>query len=149
MATVSDVCYQAKDTLVNASLSCDSEATSFHTLPLVLALCKGTILPPNTNRIGSYIAYDLGVTTAKVFFLPKHANLEGRRYVGHRVEFNLAFSIEHGYEAYNVFLLKYYGCPNCSARLEFTSEMSVEYCKCCTPVYKDDMNESRVEATDS
>ena len=129
----------------NASLSCDSEAPSFHTLPSVLAVCKGTILAPNTNRIGSYIAYDLGVTTVKVFFLPKHANLEGSRYVGHRVEFNLAFSIEHGYEAFHVALLKYYGCPNCSARLEFTSEMSVAYCKCCTPVYKDEMNESRVE----
>ena len=133
----------------NATLSCDSEAPSFHTHPSVLAVCKGTILAPNTNRIGSYIAYDLGVTTAKVFFLPKYANLEGSRYVGHRVEFNLAFSIEHGYEAYHVALLKYYGCPNCSARLEFTSEMSVEYCKCRTPVYKDDMNESRVVITDS
>ena len=132
----------------NASLSCDSESPSFHTLPFVLELCKGTILSPNTNRIGSYIAYDLGVTTAKVFFLPKYANLEGSRYVGHRVEFNLAFSIEHGYEAYNVVLLKYYGCPNCSARLEFTSGMTVAYCKCCAPVYKDDMNESRVEITD-
>lgn len=132
----------------NNSLTCEKETMGFHVQPSTLAVCKGTILAPNTNRIGSYIAFDLGVSTVKVFFLPKVANLEGSRYVGHRVEFNLAFSIEHGYEAYNVTLLKYYGCPNCSARLEFTSGTTELYCKCGSPVYKDELNESRVENID-
>ena len=126
----------------NSSLTNEKEAMGIHLQPSALAVCKGTVLAPNTNRVGSYIAYDLGDNTVKVFFLPKVANLEGGRYVGHRVEFNLAFSIEHGYEAYNVVLLKSYGCPNCSAKLEFTSDITMLYCNCGTPVYKDDLNES-------
>ena len=133
----------------NSSLTSENEAVGTHLQPSALAVCKGTILSPNTNRIGSYIEFDLGVNTVRVFYLPKMAKLEGSRYVGHRVEFNLAFSLEHGYEAYNVALLRSYGCPNCSARLEFTSDTTELYCKCGTPVYKDELNESRTETTDS
>lgn len=132
----------------NSSLASENETMSTHVQHSTLAVCKGTILAPNTNKIGSYIAYDLGVNNVRVFFLPKIANLEGGRYVGHRVEFTLAFSIELGYEAYNVMLLKTYGCPNCSARLEFTSETSLLYCRCGSPVYKDELNESKNEPND-
>ena len=129
----------------HSSLTSENEAMSAHVQHSALAVCTGTILAPNTNRIGSYIAYDLDVNTVKVFFIPKRAKLEGPRYVGHRVQFNVAFSIELGYEAYNVALLKTYGCSNCSANLEFTSDISMQKCRCGSLVYKDELNETRTE----
>lgn len=134
--------------LAHGSLTSENEASS-HVQHSALAVCTGTILAPNTNRIGSYIAYDLDVYTVKVFFIPKRAKLEGSRFVGHRVQFNLAFSIELGYEAYDVALLKTYGCSSCRLNLEFASDISVQKCRCGTLVYKDELNETRTEIEDA
>lgn len=109
--------------------------------PSELMICKGTILRPNTNCVGGFIQLDLGQNTVKVFYIPKKADLIGNRFVGHRVEFFLAFSVDNGYEAYSVKLLKKYGCSNCSARVEFTIADSLIRCKCGNAVYKDDLNE--------
>ena len=109
--------------------------------PTELLICKGTILRPNTNCVGGFIALDLNSNTVRVFYIPKKADLIGSRFVGRRVEFFLAFSVDNGYEAYGVKLLKTYGCSQCSARVEFTSAESLIFCKCGTPIYKDDLNE--------
>ncbi|XP_045166597.2 uncharacterized protein LOC123529994 [Mercenaria mercenaria] len=110
---------------------------------LDLAVCKGTICRPNTNKVNGMIALDLGANTpeVRVYFIPKIVRLEGTRFAGHRVEFNLAFSFQNGFEAYNVKILKRYGCSHCSRKLEFTSCESTLYCKCGRPVQKDELNE--------
>ena len=109
--------------------------------PSELMICKGTILRPNTNCVGGFIQLDLDKDTVRVFYIPKKADLIGSRFVGRRVEFFLAFSVDNGYEAYGVKLLKTHGCAQCSARVEFTSAESQTFCKCGTTVYKDDLNE--------
>ena len=109
--------------------------------PSELLICKGTILRPNTNCVAGFIDLDVGSSTVRVFYIPQKADLIGSRFVGRRVEFFLAFSVDNGYEAYSVKLLKTYGCSNCSARVEFTSADTLMYCKCRTQIYKDDMNE--------
>ncbi|XP_052285564.1 uncharacterized protein LOC127881600 [Dreissena polymorpha] len=111
---------------------------------LDLAVCKGTITRPNTNNVNGIISLDLKVRTKDidVYFIPKKAKLEGSRFAGQRVEFHLAFTINHGYEAYNVKLLKRHACPGCSRNIEFTSADVVITCKCGKDVYKDDLNVS-------
>ena len=109
--------------------------------PSELMICKGTILHPNTNCVGGFIALDLDRNTVKVFYIPKKADLIGSRFAGRRVEFFLAFSVDNGYEAYGVKLLKTYGCSKCSARVEFTSGESMVFCRCGSTIYKDDLNE--------
>lgn len=106
-----------------------------------LAVCKGTICHPNSNRFGGYVELDMKVGTVKVFYIPKRVNLEGPRYAGQRVEFNLAFSIEHGYEAFNVRLLKRHGCSSCSATIEFRSIDESLPCVCGEMIHKDPLNE--------
>ncbi|WAR26960.1 hypothetical protein MAR_012664 [Mya arenaria] len=110
---------------------------------LSLAVCKGTICRPNTNSVNGMLALDLGVKTSdvKVYFIPKMVKLEGSRYAGERVEFNLAFTIKHGYGAFNVKLLKRHSCSNCSLNIEFTSVENTITCKCGSDVHKDEMNE--------
>lgn len=109
--------------------------------PSELMICKGTILRPNTNCVGGFIQMDLDKNTVRVFYIPKKADLIGNRFVGRRVEFSLAFSVDNGYEAYGVKLLKTHGCAECSARIEFTSVESHTFCKCGIPIYKDELNE--------
>ena len=109
--------------------------------PSELMICKGTILRPNTNCVGGFIELDLDKNTVRVFYIPKKADLIGSRFVGRRVEFFLAFSVDNGYEAYQVKLLKTHGCAKCSARVEFTSVESHAFCKCGAQIYKDDLNE--------
>lgn len=108
-----------------------------------LAVCKGTICRPNSNKVSGMIALDLGVNTTevRVYFIPKVVKLEGNRFAEQRVEFNLAFSVQHGFEAYNVKLLKRHGCSHCSRKIEFTSIEQVITCKCGRHVYKDEINE--------
>lgn len=108
------------------------------------AICKGTICRPNTNKVNGMISLDLGENTrtaeVKVYFIPQKVNLEGKRYAGIRVEFNLAFTYQHGYEAYNVKLLKRYTCGKCSHTIEFTSEDIYQVCKCGFCVQRDHLN---------
>lgn len=108
-----------------------------------LAVCKGTICRPNNNKVNGMITLDLGVNVAevRVYFIPKVVHLEGNRFAEQRVEFNLAFSVQHGFEAYNVKLIKRYGCSQCGRKIEFTSVEALIICKCGMPVYKDEMNE--------
>lgn len=68
-----------------------------------LAVCKGTICPKN-KKVAGEINLDLGenCTPVHVFYVPILSNLEGSRYVGERVQFYLAFTLQNGYEAYEV-----------------------------------------------
>ncbi|XP_045164095.2 uncharacterized protein LOC123528446 [Mercenaria mercenaria] len=110
-----------------------------------LAVCKGTICHPNNSKFGGRIELDLKVSTVSVFYIPKRSNLEGPRYGGRRVEFNLAFSVEHGYEAFHVKLLKRHGCTSCSATVEFKSVDDSLSCTCGEMIHKDHLNEVRIE----
>ena len=68
-----------------------------------LAVCKGTIRARN-KKLAGYIDLDLGKngTAVKVFYIPLFADMEGSRYEGERVQFQLAFTLDKGYEAYEV-----------------------------------------------
>lgn len=68
-----------------------------------LAVCKGTVRPKN-KKLAGYIDLDLGenTTPVKVFYIPMFAKMEGSRFSGERVQFYLAFTLENGYEAYEV-----------------------------------------------
>lgn len=68
-----------------------------------LAVCKGTIRPKNKKLAGE-ITLDLGenCTPVHVFYVPILNELDGSRYAGERVQFHLAFTLENGYEAYEV-----------------------------------------------
>ena len=68
-----------------------------------LAVCKGTIRARN-KKLAGYIDLDLGKssTAVKVFYIPLFADMEGSRYEGERVQFHLAFTLDKGYEAYEV-----------------------------------------------
>lgn len=108
-----------------------------------LQICKGSICPPNTNHVNGMISLDLGVNgpDVRVYYIPKVPNLSGGRFAGQRVEFNLAFTIQHGYEAYNVKLLKMHVCSACSRNVELTSAETTLKCICGVEIHKDDMNE--------
>ncbi|KAL3853504.1 hypothetical protein ACJMK2_017040 [Sinanodonta woodiana] len=106
-------------------------------------ICKGTICQPNKKKLSGFIDLDLGDNTVpvKVFFIPHVAKLEGSRFSGHRVEFQLGFSIEHGYEAFNVKQLSKYGCSKCTAKVEILStEDTVKCSNCRTPVHRTELN---------
>lgn len=113
-----------------------------------LAVCKGTICHPNSSKLSGRIELDLKVSTVRVFYIPKRSKLEGPRYGGQRVEFNLAFSVEHGYEAFHVKLLKRHGCSSCSATVEFTSVDESLSCSCGEMIHKDSLNEVKPEQDD-
>lgn len=107
-----------------------------------LRVCKGTIMHPNIKAYSGQISYDVKVRTINVFFIPCKTSLDGTRYAGHRVEFKLAFTMENGYEAFEVHLLKRHGCRNCSAMVEFTSTDTCLPCTNCSElIFKDPMNE--------
>ncbi|KAH3820001.1 hypothetical protein DPMN_121745 [Dreissena polymorpha] len=116
-------------------------------LSVNLKVCKGTICPPNNKPCYGQIELDLQVDNLKVFFVPKRAELDGPRHKGRRVQFNLAFSFEHGYEALNVKVLKRHVCSNCSQKLEFKiSDTSLVCPTCKVTVYKDDLNEVKSDS---
>lgn len=112
-----------------------------------LAVCKGTICHPNSRMYAGLIEIELNVDSAvHMFYIPKLVHLEGPRYAGQRVEFNLAFSVEHGYEAFNVKLLKRHGCSSCSATVEFRSVDESMPCTACEEmIHKDQLNEVKAE----
>lgn len=107
-----------------------------------LAVFKGTITRPHTQRQTGYIKMDLGDNKypVRVFFIPVRAKepLVGSRYAGERVEFVLAFTYADGYEAYDVALLKKYHCFNCNRNVEITSDKFSVLCKCGQFVTKSD-----------
>ncbi|XP_064608099.1 uncharacterized protein LOC135472503 [Liolophura sinensis] len=98
----------------------------------ILAVCKGTICHPN-KPLSGHIAMDLGNTPVqvKVFFVPKVCNLEGARNENQRVEFHLAFTMDKGYEAFNVQLLEKVQCPSCRTAVEIKSDERHASCSVC------------------
>ena len=100
-----------------------------------LRTCKGTISRPNNKKLSGQIDLDLGnnVVPVKVFYIPLMAKLAGEVYVATRVEFVLAFSLHHGYEAFNVKKLTKYGCvgPRCTGKIEIASNSEQEKCQKC------------------
>lgn len=106
-----------------------------------LLLCKGSICAPNNKKTSGYISLDLGDNTVpvRVFYVPSVANMATTRYANERVQFVLAFSLDHGYEAFNVRLLKRYACTSqkCSLHIEVMDDESWAVCPSCgNKVYK-------------
>ncbi|XP_060076326.1 uncharacterized protein LOC132555930 [Ylistrum balloti] len=105
-------------------------------------LFKGTITSPNNKKAAGIIQLDLDDNDieVRVFFIPNNVNLSGTQYAGKRVEFELAFSLHNGYEAFAVKLLRLYGCTKCSSSAEICSRESSGKCPSCeTVIQKDDL----------
>ena len=98
----------------------------------VLAACKGTICYPNKKKLAGFIDLDLGDNSVpvKTFFIPLLADLEGARHAGERVQFHLAFSLDHGYEAFQVSLLTKYPCSDCGLKAEILMDEDIIPCPC-------------------
>ncbi|XP_060077282.1 uncharacterized protein LOC132556822 [Ylistrum balloti] len=112
----------------------------------LLYVFKGSVCHPNKKRLAGFISLDLGENTCpvEVFFIPDIANMTGSQHAGRRVEFTLAFSIENGYEAFNVTSLKKYKCIHfpCGASVEITSAEEFGVCYACKrAVYRNDFLE--------
>ena len=108
-----------------------------------LAVCKGTILQPNNKKGAGFISLDLGESLVQVtvFYIPNVCNLVGSHYGGQRVEFVIGFTVENGYEAFNVKLLEKYGCSHCSGSVEITQHETFAMCGMCgRKITKSDMN---------
>ncbi|XP_046572915.1 uncharacterized protein LOC124280955 [Haliotis rubra] len=88
-----------------------------------LCVCRGTIRPPNKNKVAGFIELDLGnnYVPVSVFFVPLRTKFEGPINAGVRVEFHLRFSFFNGYEAFNVKALKKYECIVCGSKVEILS----------------------------
>ncbi|KAL3852260.1 hypothetical protein ACJMK2_015926 [Sinanodonta woodiana] len=74
-----------------------------------LKVMNGTICKPNDNHLAGYIDLDLGNENrvpVKVFFIPARSKLIGRQFSDQRVTFVIGFSMSHGYEAFNVKIMK-------------------------------------------
>ncbi|XP_033748696.1 uncharacterized protein LOC117333491 [Pecten maximus] len=101
---------------------------------------KGTIAPPNRRKAAGIIQLDLGDNDieVRVFFIPNNVNLSGSQYAAKRVEFELAFSLQHGYEAFAVKLLRLYGCTQCSLSAEICSRESSARCQVCSTIIQKD-----------
>ncbi|XP_025091537.1 uncharacterized protein LOC112562472 [Pomacea canaliculata] len=97
-----------------------------------LATCKGTIRQKNDNKLAGYVDLDLhgNGSLVEVFYIPVRAGLEGSRYAGYRVQFHLAFTMEHGYEAFEVELLKKYQCHKCPLKVEIMRDEDEAKCRC-------------------
>lgn len=111
-----------------------------------LRICKGTICGPNNKKLGGFISLDLGnnVVPVRVFYIPNKANLASTAHAEKRVEFILGFSLHHGWEAFNVRLLKKHQCPKprCNAHVEVTSvDESVKCPGCQRTIYRDEFTE--------
>ena len=100
-----------------------------------LRICKGTICAPNNKKLAGFISLDLGnnVVPVRVFYVPYKANLASTAHSEKRVEFILGFSLDHGWDAFNVRLLETYSCPKprCTARVEVTSADDEVKCPGC------------------
>lgn len=90
-----------------------------------LRICKGTVCAPNDKKLSGYISLDLGnnVVPVRVFYIPNKANLASTAHAEKRVKFILGFSLDHGWEAFNVRPLEKYPCPKqgCNAHVEVAS----------------------------
>lgn len=107
-----------------------------------LAVCKGTICQPNNKKGAGFISLDLGdnLVQVTVFYIPNVCNLVGSHYGGQRVEFVIGFTVENGYEAFNVKLLEKYGCGSCCGSVEITQHETFAVCGICgNKVIKADM----------
>lgn len=100
-----------------------------------LRICKGTICGPNNKKLAGFISLDLGnnVLPVRVFYIPNKANLASTAHAEKRVEFILGFSLDHGWDAFNVRLLEKYPCPKprCYAHVEVTSADKEVICPGC------------------
>ncbi|KAK7467819.1 hypothetical protein BaRGS_00036963, partial [Batillaria attramentaria] len=114
-----------------------------------LAVCKGTIRTKNM-RLSGYIDLDLGEqnTSVKVFYIPLFAKLEGSRFQGERVQFYLAFTLENGYEAYEVKLLDRYRCSECHRKVEMTWDQQEVTCPCGALIFQNEYNQVPRAASD-
>ncbi|XP_041349132.1 uncharacterized protein LOC121368465 [Gigantopelta aegis] len=110
----------------------------------LLAVSKGTICKPNTSRLGGFIYLDLGNNSipVKVFFIPLRAELVGQQYSDERVQFYLAFSFDHGYEAFEVSLLKKYPCSKCGLKSEIPRNKVWVLCRCGNHVERTELDTS-------
>ncbi|XP_052780958.1 uncharacterized protein LOC128217686 [Mya arenaria] len=116
-----------------------------------LALCVGVIAKPKTaseTTTNAVIIYPVrtkrGQYDIHVRFEPKAAKLQVSTCCERKVEFNLAFTIKNGYEAFNVKLLKRYACLGCGTWISFTSEERCRPCyNCNIDVFKFDLNKQR------
>ncbi|XP_046338321.2 sterile alpha motif domain-containing protein 9-like [Haliotis rufescens] len=108
----------------------EGEVTKVSNARRSLVVCKGTIRPPNKNKVAGFIELDLGnnYVPVHVFFVPLRTKFEGPINSGERVEFHLGFSFFNGYEAFNVKALKRYECISCGSKVEI---LSCEQSKAC------------------
>lgn len=100
-----------------------------------LELCKGTIFS-NDKPTSGYIHLSLGQhnrINVEVFFVPARAegNLTGSINRNERVEFELGFSMLHGYEAFNVKKLKKIICHKCQIEVDILSNERKAQCPKC------------------
>ncbi|XP_076438093.1 uncharacterized protein LOC143277199 [Babylonia areolata] len=97
-----------------------------------LAVCKGTIRA-KFQKLAGFIDLDLGLnaTPVKVFFIPARAENVEPHHAGARVQFHLAFTLDKGYEAYEVKLLNRYQCLHCPQSVEMTWEQQEVSCPSC------------------
>ena len=68
-------------------------------------MCKGTVRAGNKRYSGDIdLDLDPGETSlhVRVSYIPLSARMEGSRFDGRRVQFHLGFTLDKGYEAYNV-----------------------------------------------
>lgn len=88
-----------------------------------------------TKKLAGFISLDLGnnVLPVRVFYIPNKANLASTAHAEKRVEFILGFSLDHGWDAFNVRLLEKYPCPKpgCYAHAEVTSADKDVICPGC------------------
>ena len=65
-------------------------------------MCKGTVR--RAGDIDLDLDLDPGESSlpVRVFYIPLSARMEGSRFDGRRVQFHLGFTLDKGYEAYNV-----------------------------------------------
>lgn len=88
-----------------------------------------------TKKLAGFISLDLGnnVLPVRVFYIPNKANLASTAHAEKRVEFILGFSLDHGWDAFNVRLLEKYPCPKpgCYAHVEVTSADKEVICPGC------------------
>ncbi|KAL3865634.1 hypothetical protein ACJMK2_043005 [Sinanodonta woodiana] len=106
-----------------------------------LVVLKGTICKPNTNKMLGYINLEMARNSVpiQVAFVPVDFGLNGRRYVGERVELLLGFSVFNGIEGFNVKLLQKYKCLKCDLPVAITSDESSSPCSNCdNTVYRID-----------
>lgn len=99
-----------------------------------LEIRTGTISPPNDKPASGMIYLDLGPDNnvpVKVFFVPARCEMKGTSYQGSRVEFQIGFSMSHGYEAFSVKLLGHVICEKCKSATEIRSRDTSVQCYTC------------------